>query len=137
MLQLAQNSTTASTEERTFNRRRFERFALPIGYTTVTVQRSHENAVSTLTGHAYDISESGVRFELDEALDLGECVAASIMLPCEREPVFVNARVVWLNDAIDDPGPRRMALQFDEFTSPADRHRLVGYLSRGRLARAA
>lgn len=136
-LQLAKTRDETPVSEQTFNRRRFERFSLPVGYTAVTVQRSSADAATILTGHAYDISESGVRFELDEALDEGENVAASIMLPCENSAVLVNARVVWLNDSMDDPGPRRMALDFESFASVGDRTRLVNYLSRSHLARAA
>jgi len=122
-----------------FNRRRFERFCLPVAYTAIIVQRLEAtgDAVTVLAGHAYDISEAGVRFELDEPLMEGEEVSASIMLPCESESVLVRAKVVWLNDALDDPGPRRMALHFEEFASMNDRARLVRYLSSGQLARAA
>ena len=136
-LQLVKTQEESPASEQAFNRRRFERFVLPVGYTTVTVQRNDADDTRLLTGHAYDISEAGLRFELDEPLELGERVAASIMLPCEREAVLVSATVVWLNDTLDDPGPRRMALHIDEFASMADRNRLVTYLSRGQLARAA
>jgi hypothetical protein len=137
MLQLVKTNDESPASEPVFNRRRFERFSLPVGYTTITVQRTDAEAVTLLTGHAYDISEAGIRFELDEPLQLGERISASIMLACESEAVLVSATVVWLNDTLDDPGPRRMALNFESFASMADRNRLVNYLSRGQLARAA
>lgn len=136
-LQLAKTRDESPASEQTFNRRKFERFSLPVGYTSITVQRNAADHAMTLAGHAYDISEAGIRFELDEALDMGEDVSASITLPCEMDSILVRARVVWLNDALDDPGPRRMALHFEEFASVSDRARLVNYLSRGQLARAA
>jgi hypothetical protein len=136
-LHITKTRDASPASEPSFNRRRFERFALPVAYTAITVQRMESGCVTVLAGHAYDISEAGVRFELDQALAEGEEVSASIMLPCESNSVLVRARVIWLNDVLDDPGPRRMALHFEEFASPSDRARLVNYLSRGHLTRAA
>ena len=137
MQQPLENADESPAGAQEFNRRRFERFALPVGYTTIIVQRGDGESLPLLTGHVYDISESGLRFELDEPLNTDERVIASVVLPCERDPIVVHGRVVWLNDELDDPGPRRMALRFDEFATVQDHHRLVRYLSRGQLIRAA
>jgi hypothetical protein len=96
-------------------------------YTAVTARRA-EAAVSELHGHVYDISESGVRIELDEALHPGECVILDLDLPGTRTSVNASASVVWINDPLDDPGPRRMALRFTSFSARADLDRLISYL---------
>jgi c-di-GMP-binding flagellar brake protein YcgR len=114
----------------TINRRAHERFKLPPMYTSVVAQCARDDAAG-LDGHAYDISESGVRIELDDALRPGEQVALNIGLPGEEAHVAANARVVWLHDAEDDPGPRRMALEFTGFVTTTDRDRLIRYLGRG------
>jgi c-di-GMP-binding flagellar brake protein YcgR len=96
-------------------------------YTAVTARRGHA-AISQLHGHVYDISASGVRIELDEALHPGECVVLNLDLPGVRTSVNASASVVWINDPQDDPGPRRMALRFTSFSESADRDRLINYL---------
>ena len=58
-------------------------------------------------------------------------------LPFSDPPIHARADVVWINDADDDPGPRRMALRFTGFLSESDRNRLVSYLGSGQLRRAA
>ena len=96
-------------------------------YTAVTARRG-QAAVSRLQGHVYDISASGVRIELDEALQPGECVVLDLDLPGSRTSVNASASVVWVNDPHDDPGPRRMALRFTSFSDRANRDRLIEYL---------
>ncbi|MHC4949139.1 MAG: PilZ domain-containing protein [Planctomycetota bacterium] len=115
------------TSEDTINRRRHERFRLPPMYSAVTARpcgrRSH-----VLEGHAYDISEAGIRIELDDPLAPGDRVAVNVDLAGGQGTVGALATVVWVNDAIDDPGARRMALQFDCFESDRDREHLARYL---------
>ena len=108
-------------------RRESPRFRLPAAYTAVTAHRG-QAALSQLHGHVYDISASGVRIELDEALQPGECVVLDLELPGSRASVNASASVVWVNDPHDDPGPRRMALRFTSFSDRADRDRLFEYL---------
>ena len=98
--------TTATQPER----RLHERFTLAPMYTDVTVQCVENLSIDRFEGHAYDISESGVRIELDVALEIGQGVALHLSLPGQDTPMFVAADVVWVNDELDDPGPRRMAL---------------------------
>jgi Tfp pilus assembly protein PilZ len=89
-----------------------------------------------LHGHAYDISESGVRIELDHALEVGESVNLSVELPWAGPQIQGPAKVVWVNDEQDDPGPRRMALRFGQLKSIEQTHQLSRFIEGG-LVRAA
>jgi len=110
-------------------------------YTPVAVQcpdaKNFDNE-----GHVYDISEGGVRFELDEPLVPGMPVSLRIVLPggdasSRDQGVLVHASVVWVDDDQDEPGPVRMAASFTRFAHAADREKLMKQLSSGRFARAA
>lgn len=123
------------------NRRSFERFAMHPMYTPVTVRLSPD-AATDLEGHAYDVSEGGVRFELDEAIAPGTPVTLRITIPAGEgnaspQGVEVQANVVWIDNDPDEPGPVRMAAVFTRFERPADRGRLLAQLTRGGFARAA
>lgn len=119
------------------NRRAHDRFQLKPMYTTATVRRAHGMTIRDLEGHAYDISESGVRLELDEPLESGERVALQIQLPGEPVEIFTSAKVVWVNRCDDDPGPRRQALEFVAFNDREDRDRLRRFLGSGLCHRVA
>jgi len=99
-------------------------------YTAVTACLSDRGDDLRLEGHVYDISRGGVRIELDRPLDPGEVVALHLVLPGTQSPVLASASVVWVHDEDDDPGPRRMALQFTGFPNNADRDRLGDYIDR-------
>ncbi len=125
------------------NRRLHERFKLPAMYAPVAV-RLVEDEQFTHSGHAYDISEGGLRFELDRAMPPGTQVALQVTLPGEPETddgpgrsVFAFANIVWLQDEEDEPGPVRMAAVFSKFAREGDRERLVRQLGSGRFAKAA
>lgn len=126
----------------TTNRRQFERFALAPMYTPINA-RLLENQEFTLEGHAYNISEGGVQFELDQPVAPGTPVALQITLPqgaaeADLGPgrsVFVFANVVWIDD--EEPGPVRMAAVFTRFARLGDRDRLLRAMGSGRYARAA
>lgn len=123
------------------NRRRFERFSVLPMYTTVIVRTLDENAVER-HGHAYDVSEGGVRFDLDEPIAPGTPVSLQIVLPGDDRPgidrgVLVIGNVVWADVDADEPGPTRMAVVFTKFSRAGDRERLLKQLSSGRYARAA
>jgi hypothetical protein len=77
-----------------------------------------------LEGHGYDISSTGMRFELDEALAAGTEVAIELYPPAEQLPIRIRGTVVRVFSSDDDPGPRRMAVQFTGFDCPKDRERL-------------
>src|SRR5262249_10509237 len=126
------------------NRRRYERFALQPMYTPVNV-RPAESAGPALDGHAYDISEGGIRFELDSPIPAGTAVSMQITLPAgqasQREEfgpgpsVLIFGNVVWVDES--EPGPVRMALVITRFARVGDRERLLKSLSSGRYLRAA
>jgi len=123
------------------NRRQFERFVVPPMYTPICV-RLLGDTPATLDGHAYDVSEAGIQFELDRPIRPGTPVAIQIMLPpgAEQGPgrsVFALANVVWLSDDPEEPGPTRMAAAFTRFARYGDRERLIRQLVRSRFARAA
>jgi len=131
----------------TIERRQFARFLLKPMYTPIAV-RTLEEARFTREGHAYDISEGGVQFELDRPIEPGTPVALQITLPCHAEgrhhedpgpgrAVFVTGNVVWIDDDGVPGGPVRMAAVFTAFSRAGDRERLLGQITTGRLARAA
>ena len=119
------------------DRRAHQRYMLMPMYTTVEARRLAGDADRALLGHAYDISETGVRIELDEALEPGESIAVHLTLPGATSSVTASADVVWVNDEMDDPGPRRMALRFTNFRSDQDYDGLLGYLGSALRRRAA
>ncbi|MBS0191376.1 MAG: PilZ domain-containing protein [Phycisphaerales bacterium] len=126
------------------NRRKFERFALPPMYTPICV-RLADGTGPALEGHAYDVSEGGIRFELDSALPAGTAVAVQITLPAGNGPakreleasrtVCIFGNVIWVDQS--EPGPVRMALAITRFARLGDRERLLGKITSGRFLRAA
>mgnify|MGYP000926715538 FL=1 len=126
----------------TVNRRHFERFRTQPMYTPVCL-RTLDNEHFTFEGHAYDISEGGVQFELDRGIDPGTPVAVQITLPSggladdpgPGRSIFVFGNVIWLDDS--EPGPVRMAVVFTSFARLGDRERLLRQLGTGYFARAA
>ena len=121
----------------TINRRAVERFALPPMHTSVTVSHVEDGCLHHEQGHAYDVSEHGVRIELDRALPPGEQVEVKLSLPGIVSQVRVNGNIIWLGHQDDDPGPRRMAVCFTSWGSQADRDRLLDFLGGGGMLRAA
>ncbi|MBL9032844.1 MAG: PilZ domain-containing protein [Phycisphaerae bacterium] len=114
------------------NRRKHERFSLLPAYSAVEVRVPGGRRLS---GHAYDVGEGGVRFELDEALPPGTPVVVRLDLPGRSGGrVMATGRVVWTSDDPDEPGPVRMAADFARVAPLAA---LAERLSRAGLARAA
>ncbi|MCZ6836663.1 MAG: PilZ domain-containing protein [Planctomycetota bacterium] len=109
-------------------RRISPRIKLSPMHSPVTVQNTQDFSLTHLEGHAYDISETGVRLELDEAVKVGSSLSLLLELPGQATGMFVAGEVVWINDEEDDPGPRRMALRFTDFPSEGDRTRLQIFL---------
>ena len=105
-------------------------------YTWVTAWRT-DAAEIQMHGHIYDISEQGVRIELDEPLSPGDAVDLHLSLPGAANSLGASADVVWVHNDEDDPGPRRMALKFTGFLQDADHDRLVDYLKHEDARRAA
>lgn len=130
--------------EQASDRRRHQRYVLPSMYTGVEV-RSMDSDSFEWKGHAYDISEGGMRFELDHPIEPGTRIAVRIQLPgaeflrlTERRPVYAFANVVWIEeDDLDQGGPVRMSCVFSRFVMPGDQERLSRRLSSGRFSLAA
>lgn len=128
----------------TRDRRRFERYVLPSMYTAVSA-RELDSTEFTLSGHAYDISRGGMRFELDQPIEPGTQIALRLELPgdastswAEPRAVFAFANVVWIEeDDLDSTGPVRMACVFTRFCRAGDEERLLSRLNSGRFALAA
>ncbi len=134
------------------DRRSSTRYTLPAAYTPISV-RLLDSARFTCDGHAYNISSSGLRFELDDPIAPGTRIAMRIALPgpevsvgegAEAGPdigpgraVFVFATIVWLLDDPDEPGPVRMGARFDAFGRAGDEQRLTTLIADGRYAIAA
>ena len=126
-----------TTAQFTFNSRRAPRLKLPAMYTLVRVRPVGERAYPW-TGYIYDVSQHGMRFELDEALEPGTRVDVRAVLPGGRPVTFrATGRVVRLHDDADDPGPIRMGMAFEAFDEDADAVQLDGYLSGNGLRDAA
>jgi len=125
-------------------RRRHQRYVLPSMYTGVDVRPMDSDSFDW-KGHAYDISEGGMRFELDQPIEPGTQIAVRIQLPgaeflrlTERRPVYAFANVVWIEeDDLDQGGPVRMACVFSRFVMPGDKERLCQRLASGRFSLAA
>jgi hypothetical protein len=87
-------------------------------------------------GYVYDISASGMRFELDEAVRPGTRLDVHITLPARRgdssvtcpTPITFRAGGTVVRTHDDEPGPIRMGMAFDQFASDHDRKRLIGYV---------
>jgi c-di-GMP-binding flagellar brake protein YcgR len=110
-------------------RRAHGRFVLAPMYTAVEARRASGAAI--LDGHAYDISEGGVRIELDETLDDGEAIDLSVRLPGEAEMITATASVVRNANRRTDLGPMQVALKFKRFASEADHRRLIEFFGHG------
>lgn len=127
-------------------RRQFPRFVLEPMYTPLAVRRlESDDSVGAfdVEGHAYDISEGGVRFELDKPLRPGTRIAMQITLPSLNDgdigpgrTILVFANVVWL-DEDDQIAPYKMAAVFTHFARAGDRDRLVRQFASGRYRAAA
>ncbi|MFK7883086.1 MAG: PilZ domain-containing protein [Phycisphaerales bacterium] len=126
------------------DRRVYERFRMNPGYTQVEA-RIHPDESYSLAGHIYDLSESGVCFELDHPIEPGSTISLKIELPVHiiesqqdvgpGRAVFVTGNVVWCDT--EEPGAARMAVALTRYDRAGDRERLVKALSSGRYLRAA
>lgn len=111
------------------------RKSLPVGYAQVRVRLPGKQRFS-LTGHAYDVSMSGIRFELDSPLPIGKAVDLQFNLPAagaetSAHTIRAKARCVRLHDdELDllDHGPVRMGACFIDMPKPTDQRQLAAYL---------
>ncbi|MGB0767000.1 MAG: PilZ domain-containing protein [Phycisphaeraceae bacterium] len=125
------------------DQRRHPRVKVPAAYTLVRARVAGSSRYNW-TGHIYDVSVGGVRFELDMPVEPGTELELRGVLPGSGHTTFrAKGRVVRRHSDADEPGPAVMALQFDAFQSPMDRHRLSEYIEArssaeaGALRRAA
>ncbi|MBI1368973.1 MAG: hypothetical protein GC162_10010 [Planctomycetes bacterium] len=118
--------TRSTSSSSSIEQRRHPRQALAAGYAGLRVRRSGRSRYS-LSGHAYDISAGGMRFELDSALKTGEAVDVEVTLP-GRDACVIHAagRVVRMCDK-DPVGPVSMGLAF---TNLLENETLASYLTR-------
>jgi len=122
------------------NRRRYDRFLLPVGYTPVQVHCGAGDE-SAIEGHAYDISEGGICFEVDKALTPGQRVGLTITVPGghlggESTSAFAVATVVRVTDE-DEPGPIQHAAAFLSFPQQKERRTLLEAINSGVFQHAA
>lgn len=90
------------------------------------------------TGYIYDISISGMRFELDQPLEPGTEIEVRGMLPAGKHTTFrATGKIVRVHDDEPAHGPVRMAMHFDEFVREHEHQRLADYLANAGLRRAA
>lgn len=122
---------------RPHDKRKHPRFDLPAMYTPILVRTADGEEME---GHVYDISQGGLQFELDGALEPGSPIEIELELPLgafrSAGPLSASCNVVWIEDE-DDPGPTRHAAVFSSFASDADARRLESILRSGYYRPAA
>ncbi|MEM9882746.1 MAG: PilZ domain-containing protein [Planctomycetota bacterium] len=117
--------------------RRQPRLKVPAMYSLVRVRPAGADRY-LWTGHIYDVSLTGMRFELDTALEPGTAVEVRGILPGQEHVTFrADGTVVRYHDDADEPGPLRMGMAFTRFHSETDETRLTDYLGDHGLKLAA
>ena len=119
--------------------RQAPRLRLPAMYTLIRLRKKGESRFN-YTGYIYDISQTGMRFELDDPMTPGTELEFRALLPGSQTTTFsASGHLIRMHDDMDEPGPVRMAIQFDKFKTVVDRQMLHQYLDqrRGRVALAA
>lgn len=119
------------SESTSQDNRRHARFRVAPMYTPV-VLRTLDNPKHRMEGHAYNVSEGGLQFELDEPIDAGTPVTIELTLPLGEGEVWdgvsdlpvvrIDGNVVWTDS--EEPGPVRMAMIFTKFASEIERELL-------------
>lgn len=117
--------------------RRQPRLKIPAMYSLVRVRPAGADRYCW-TGHIYDVSLSGMRFELDEPLQPGTEIEVRGILPGQDQMCFRAAgQIVRFHDDEPEAGPTRMGMTFTQFHSDVDQDRLTGYLDNHGLKIAA
>lgn len=110
------------------DQRQHPRIKVPAMYTLIRA-RVQGSTRYNWTGHIYDVSLGGVRFELDMPIEVGTELEIRGMLPGSGHTTFrAVGRVARVHTEEGDHGPAIMGLQFESFQSPMDRHRLAQYI---------
>ena len=113
------------------------RVALPAMYTLIRVREGGDEHFSEV-GHIYDVSETGIRFELDREIPAGTEVEIRALLPGpEHTTIRAVGRIVRRHDEAGERGPIRMGMIFDRFVPESDHDLLVSYMRRYELRKAA
>lgn len=108
-------STTYRLSDARSDSRRATRVKLPPMYTLVRVKPEGSDRFRW-TGYIYDISESGMRFELDAPVDPGVRLVVKAMLPgVNHTTIRAAGTVVRIHDDDQLPGPTRMGMTFESF----------------------
>lgn len=117
--------------------RRQPRLKIPAMYSLVRVRPAGADRYYW-TGHIYDVSLSGMRFELDEPLQPGTNIEVRGILPGQEQMCFrATGQIVRFHDDEPEAGPTRMGMTFTQFHSDVDLDRLTGYLGNHGLKIAA
>jgi hypothetical protein len=122
------------------DRRIHARYRLLPMYSPVSVRPLNDGHVAYI-GHAYDVGEGGIRFELDRAIPPGTPVLIEFRLPGQGRPeddgpndcMHAVGSIVRLFDE-DEVEPFRMAACFTRFMQRGDQERLRGQIRSGRYA---
>ena len=116
-----QDSSMQTLEPNSTNERRVtERFALRPDVSRVVV---HSDGAPK-EGHVYNLSATGIRLELDDALAVGTPVEVDLFFAGILKAIHFAGIVTRVFDEIDDPGPRRMGIEIKSFSSEADEIRM-------------
>ena len=116
--------------------RALPRLKLPAAYTLVRVRIEGQTRFSH-TGYIYDISRSGMRFELDRALEPGTRIEVKAMLPGVNHTRFTAQGCVMRLHDDESAGPVRMGMSFESFSEEVDVLRLESYLRASGLRETA
>ncbi|MDX2148898.1 MAG: PilZ domain-containing protein [Planctomycetota bacterium] len=131
-------------------RRRFERFAVPTAYRAVAL-RPIDDEKYRFEGRVIDLSEGGVCFELDRAIEPGVAFGVQIIPTTPvwdgvgpGRAIFAIGRVVWCAEsespgkvAAEEAPPARLAIAFTNFATEADRARVRALGEVARVQRRA
>lgn len=110
------------------DQRQHPRIKVPAMYSLIRARVVGSNRYNW-TGHIYDVSLGGVRFELDMPIEPGTQLEIRGMLPGSGHTTFrAVGNVARVHSDADEQGPAIMGLQFESFQSPMDRHRLAEYI---------
>ena len=125
-----QDSSMQTLEPNSTNERRVtERFALRPDVSRVVV---HSDGAPK-EGHVYNLSATGIRLELDEALAVGKQVEVDFFFAGILKAIHFTGVVTRVFDEIDDPGPRRMGIEIQNFASDSDELRMSALIESASL----
>lgn len=116
-------------------RRSSPRLRLPMMYTLLRAGPVSSNGFCW-TGRAYDISASGMRFEVDGELRPGDVLNLRVLLPGRKRQLRlrVQGEVIRIHHPQLANGRACLAINFDRFLQPQKQDRLRRYVDRA-LAR--